>query len=91
MNLGDEVKDRVTGFRGIAVSRHTFLQGCARITIQPPVGKDGRMVDAQSFDEPQLMVIKAGVVKRAADPKNPGGPEKYETTDNRMEGVCRKY
>lgn len=36
INLGDEVQDTVTGFQGIAVSRHVYLQGCDRITIQPP-------------------------------------------------------
>lgn len=80
--LGDKVKDSVSGFQGIAVSRHTYLQGCDRITVQPPIDKDGKHPDAMSFDEPQLLIVKASVVK--PDPKPPslrtGGPEKYSDT-----------
>ena len=36
INLGDEVKDRVTGFIGIAVSRTNYLNGCDRIDVYEP-------------------------------------------------------
>lgn len=81
VNLGDEVKDTVSGFRGIAVASHDYLQGCTRICIQPKVGKDGKLPDIRTFDEPALEVIKAKKVIRKAQKKDPGGPEKY--TDSR--------
>ena len=34
-NLGDEVKDTITGFKGIVVARTEWLNGCARVTVQP--------------------------------------------------------
>lgn len=79
VNLGDEVKDMVTGFKGIAVCRHSYLQGCDRITVQPKVKKGEIDVpNEQSFDEPQLVIIKTNVIKRKATKDNPGGPEKHK-------------
>jgi len=77
INLGDEVRDMVTSFKGVAVARHSYLQGCDRIAIQPPVDKEGKLPEIQVFDEPQLVVIKAAKIKRQAPTKDPGGPEKY--------------
>lgn len=77
INLGDEVKDLVTGLKGIAIARHTYLQGCDRISVQPQVGKNQSFQELQTFDEPQLVVIKVGKVKRKAVEKDPGGPAKY--------------
>jgi len=72
VNLGDEVVCTVTGFKGVATSRTTYLNGCTRIGVQPKVGKDGKHPDALWVDEPQLKVTKAAVVKRG--PTNVGGP-----------------
>jgi len=58
INLGDKVKDCVTGFKGIAVGRTTWLHGCDRIIVQPEgVNKEGKTYENQSFDEPQLELI----------------------------------
>lgn len=79
IKLGDEVKDSVTGFGGIAVCRHSYLQGCDRISVQPPLDKKtGEIPEPQNFDEPQIEVIKKQKVKRKAPKENPGGPEKYK-------------
>ena len=87
VNLGDSVKDEVSGFKGIVVAKHEYLQGCTRISVQPPVKKDGSMVEAQTFDEPQLQIIKSKAIKRKSASYDPGGPEKYipqaKTTGNR--------
>ena len=58
VELGDEVKDTVTGFIGIVVARHQYLYGCTRISVQPPVDKDGKVPDSHGFDEPQLEILK---------------------------------
>ena len=87
IELGDEVKDLVSGFKGVAVAKHSYLQGCDRISVQPPVDKEGMLLDSQSFDEPQLIVVKKGKVTAAKKSANkpPGGPEKYRDT-KRVEG-----
>ena len=75
IDLGDEVKDTVIGFRGIAVARYDFINGCTRVGVQPKVGKDGKLPDAATFDEPQLEVVKRAAVKLG--PKDTGGPAPY--------------
>ena len=77
IHLGDEVKDTITGFKGIAVSRHEYLQGCTRYTVQPKTVKNV-LPKPMGFDEPDLIVIKEKNAKR----KNSlGGPEKYKDTE----------
>lgn len=59
VNLGDSVEDTVTGFKGIAIGRTTWLHGCDRIIVQPEgLTKEGKTYENQSFDEPQLKVLK---------------------------------
>lgn len=71
LELGDEVRHIHTGFKGVATSRATYLSGCDRVTISPKVGKDGKLGDACSFDEPEIEVLKAKKVKRRS--VNTGG------------------
>lgn len=80
VNLGDEVKDTVSGFKGIAIGVTQFLNGCRRIGLQPPVAKDGQMKPAEWFDEPQLEVIKAGKVSTVQ--RVTGGPMPSTPTRN---------
>jgi hypothetical protein len=78
INLGDKVKDTVTGFTGIAIARTTWLHGCDRITVQPPLGKDGKHPDNFTFDEKQLVLVKSGVVKTESNKPSTartGGPQ----------------
>lgn len=81
INLGDKVKDSVTGFTGIAVARTTWLHGCDRITIQPEkLSKEGKVVDNNTFDEMQLVLVKANAIKSTREGANKtnriaGGPQ----------------
>jgi len=75
VELGDLVKDSVSGFKGVAVSRHSYLQGCDRISVQPLVKKDGTHIESIAFDEPQLIVLKKKQAKRQKG--DPGGPMPY--------------
>lgn len=73
IKLGQEVKDRITGFKGIAVADTTYLQGCNRILVQPKLNKDGTIPETQSFDEPDLETIGNGILPKPEPEKN-GGP-----------------
>jgi len=82
IELGDEIRDKISGFQGIAVARHTYFQGCDRISIQqPPIDKDGKLLDAMTFDEPCLEIISKQKVQKRKDSDETGGPEKW--VDNR--------
>jgi len=72
INLGDKVQDTITGFKGIAVSRTTWISGCDRIGVQPVVDKDGKMPESQTFDEPQLKLIVKKKIEEGSHSK--GGP-----------------
>ena len=76
IKLGSTVRDIVSEFEGIAISRHSYLNGCDRISVQPVIDKEGKLPNTQTFDEPQLSTVKKKIIKR--DPKKPrGGPERY--------------
>lgn len=73
INLGDRVKDQVTGFAGIAVCITEWLNGCARVGVQPEtLDKDGKPQETQHFDDQQLTVIAPGVV--SGGNRETGGP-----------------
>lgn len=77
VKLGDEVKDKVSGFKGIAVCKHDYLNGCSRFSIQPPVDKDGKLPDTATFDEPQLELVEKEKAEAETGSNKTGGPEKY--------------
>ena len=87
IKLGDEVKDEVSGFQGIAISEHKYLEGCNRIGVQPPVNEKGELPNAHTFDGPTLTIIKKQVVKPSEANKPPskrkGGPEKHMPEERR--------
>ena len=72
IELGKEVKCKITGFEGVAVGRTEWINGCARIVVQPKVDKDGKVPDSQHIDEPQLEVTGPGTYKRETE--KTGGP-----------------
>jgi hypothetical protein len=55
VELGDKVKDRITGFEGIATGRFTFLSGCLRIEITPMTLEKGKPIEPQVFDEQRVL------------------------------------
>lgn len=71
VNLGDKVRDRITGVDGIAVGITTWLYGCRRVTIQPQEHKDGKPIDMVTFDEPQLEIVQTGVITPYETPPAP--------------------
>ena len=51
---GETLRDKVTGFQGIVVSRTDYISGCNRYQLQPKVDADGKMPDIVTIDEPAL-------------------------------------
>lgn len=66
INLGDKVKDKVTGFTGVAVSKVEYLNGCIQFCVTPKIkSKENKMPDGVYIDQQQLEVVgKKTVVKR---------------------------
>lgn len=61
VELGDKVKDSVTGYSGIVVCIGKWLHGCERVTVQPTELKDGKPIEAVTFDMPQLKIVNKSV------------------------------
>jgi len=81
IKLGDEVIDIASGFKGVAIGRTQWLYGCGRITIQPKVGKDGKLPDDKTFDELGIKIIKT--IKEVKEKKVKTGG--FELNVNRKE------
>lgn len=72
IKLGSTVKDKITGYKGIAIGRTEWLNGCVRIGIQlQKVDKDGKPVEAQWFDEDQVIVLDQKYFEKQ---RQSGGP-----------------
>lgn len=72
IELGDKVKCKITGFTGIVIARSDWLYGCVRFVVQPQSPGKGESIrfSTESFDEPQLELLKKGVVENTV-PKAP--------------------
>ena len=57
--LGKKVRDKVTGFEGIATSKVEFIGGCIQFCVKPKSKKDN-MPDGAYIDIEQLEVIGKG-------------------------------
>lgn len=59
IQLGQKVKCRVTGLTGIVTGITEYLNGCRRVTIQPPCDKKtpSKLEDPWSIDEVQVDIL----------------------------------
>ncbi|MCJ2022148.1 hypothetical protein MKK84_32900 [Methylobacterium sp. E-065] len=74
VELGQTVKDVITGYEGIAVSITEYLHACRRIVVQSRELKDGKPVEDQVFDEQRLVVLAVpNILEEAPLTNEPGG------------------
>ena len=62
IKLGQKVKDKVTGFQGIAITKCIYLNGCIQYSVQPPVNEKGESPKSNWVDEGQLIVVDHGIL-----------------------------
>lgn len=62
-NLGDVVRDVITGYCGIMVVRCQWLHNCNTYGIKVRELKDGKPLDLEYFDEPQLKLVTEKVME----------------------------
>ena len=74
INLGDKVRDNVTGLTGIATQRIEFLNGCIQYTVSPKIKKNSSEIVGWNIDEEQLVSLEKKKVKVKKSPT--GGPTK---------------
>jgi hypothetical protein len=71
MKLGEKVRDKITGYEGIAYARTEYLNGCIRIGIQDRLKQDGTVPDMEWGDQSEIEVTKK---EKQIKGKDPGGP-----------------
>jgi heat shock protein HspQ len=69
--LGQIAKDTITGFSGVVVARSQWLNSCNTYSLQSQDLVEGKPIDRQHFDEPQLALVSEQQFKRAGET---GGP-----------------
>ena len=75
--LGSKVRDKLTGFDGIASGRTNWLSGNTTVTIEPTKLHDGKPIQAHNFDSARVELVEEQKppMSKQGDPKAPGGPQ----------------
>ncbi len=74
-NLGDKVRDRITGFEGIILGRTEWMTGCRTYGVKSQALKDSSPIDAVWLDEIQLdLVMEQAVALHSHERPITGGP-----------------
>lgn len=72
IKLGIKVRDKVTGFEGIATAKIKYLNGCVQFCVKPQATGNGKMPEGEYIDVAQLEPVGVGV-SIVASPT--GGPQ----------------
>ena len=62
IELGEKVRDIVTGFTGIAMARVEYLNGCVQFCVKPMAKKVDCMPDGHYIDIGQLERVRGGIL-----------------------------
>ena len=62
-DIGDRVKDRISGFTGIIQCRTEWFNGCIRYNVVPDALDAGKLIPGDTFDEAQLELKKMRAVQ----------------------------
>lgn len=73
--LGDKVRDTVTGFEGIVTCKNEWLNGCLQYCVKGKVKKDKSIPEGEWIDEGQLTLIKAKALDVEKKPTGGGRRE----------------
>jgi len=57
--LGQTVKDKVTGFKGVVTSISFDLYGCIQAVVMPPTGENSKQEDGRWYDVARLTITSS--------------------------------
>ena len=57
-SLGKRGRDKLTGFEGTIVSRSEWVYGCVQLALKSNELYEGKPVESQWFDEPQVEILE---------------------------------
>lgn len=70
--LGSKVTDKITKFTGVVTGYVTYISGCNQALVVPGLGKDGKLMNAEWFDEQRLVIDKKFKPVKLDNGNNPG-------------------
>lgn len=75
--LGNEVKDSISGFKGIAIGRAEYMTGCVQILVAAKNQNVGEKPAEYWLDEQRLVVTNAGAFGMPEEiiEEAPAGPQ----------------
>ena len=90
IEIGDEVKDELTGKSGTVSSRTEFLYGCPRLAIHHGFDRDGKPLESLWIDEPQGILLTKQVVSRKSSIGSNGISlgDRIKCRITGLEGIC---
>jgi len=71
-NMGETVKDTISGYTGIVVAITHYMTQCTHLSLQGPMKKDGSVPDWENFDETRCKMMKKAPVVKLAPPLTEG-------------------
>jgi len=64
IQIGDRVRDLVTGYEGVAIAVTVHITGCRTVgVVSGKQSEDGRLAPAEWFDDKRLTVVQNGAVQ----------------------------
>jgi hypothetical protein len=81
LELGQNAKDKITGFEGILTARHQYITGCDQYSLSPVgLDKENKLKEIFSFDEGRVEILGPGVNPEEIKAEKPGGPQFSSTS-----------
>lgn len=77
MNLGDKVRDIITGFEGIVMGECRYLTGCEQRLVMPQEMRDGKYPESTWLDIDRLALVQSAAVSIPVS--TPGGDKPAPT------------
>lgn len=72
IELGDVVRDTITGFTGVVVAITKWLNNCERVMVQPRELHEGKIQPSEQFDVTQVELVSKKVIAEKVN--KTGGP-----------------
>lgn len=86
VQLGNKVRDLVTGIEGTATAFAYYLNGCERVAIEPPAENNKVSDKVEWADIQQVQYVDEGIRKQMGldkkSQKLAGGPQKSDAPKN---------
>lgn len=78
--LGEVLKDNVTGFKGVALARTEYFTDCNHYGLCSQTLKDGKPIEWEWLDETRLIKVKGSkkIIKEVRKPRSgmfPNAPQ----------------